>query len=173
VSSRARAPLAGGEAARLARAVLRSERVAHAALSITFVGRRRIRTLNRRHLGHDRDTDVIALQLTDAPARGRTDAASARRAARAPVVGDVYVCVPVGAAQARRYRTTAREELRRLVVHGVLHVLGWDHPDGQERTASPMWRRQERLLARPAAGAGVRGRRTGKGAGRAGKAGRA
>jgi ssRNA-specific RNase YbeY (16S rRNA maturation enzyme) len=33
------------------------------------------------------------------------------------------------------------------VVHGTLHVLGYDHPDGEERTASAMWQRQERLLA--------------------------
>jgi ssRNA-specific RNase YbeY (16S rRNA maturation enzyme) len=37
--------------------------------------------------------------------------------------------------------------LLRLVVHGTLHVLGWDHPDGPERERAPMWRRQERLLA--------------------------
>jgi probable rRNA maturation factor len=36
----------------------------------------------------------------------------------------------------------------RLVVHGTLHVLGHDHPTGASRTTSPMWRRQERILAR-------------------------
>jgi probable rRNA maturation factor len=39
-----------------------------------------------------------------------------------------------------------REELLRLVVHGVLHVLGHDHPEDDARYTSPMWRRQERLL---------------------------
>jgi ssRNA-specific RNase YbeY (16S rRNA maturation enzyme) len=33
-------------------------------------------------------------------------------------------------------------------VHGTLHVLGYDHPEGEARTHSPMWRRQERALAR-------------------------
>jgi ssRNA-specific RNase YbeY (16S rRNA maturation enzyme) len=36
----------------------------------------------------------------------------------------------------------------RLVVHGTLHVLGWDHPDDDARLGSPMWRRQERYVAR-------------------------
>jgi probable rRNA maturation factor len=40
-----------------------------------------------------------------------------------------------------------REEIARLVVHGTLHVAGHDHPDGESRTRSPMWKRQERILA--------------------------
>ena len=139
VSARARPALPGAAAARLARAVLRAEGVREAMVSIAFVGRQAIRTLNRRHLGHDRATDVIAFGLTP-PARARSP--------RRPIIGDIYVCAPVGAAQARRFHTTAREELRRLVVHGVLHVLGYDHPAGERRAASPMWRRQEALLSR-------------------------
>jgi probable rRNA maturation factor len=39
-----------------------------------------------------------------------------------------------------------REELIRLVVHGTLHALGWDHPEGPGRTRSAMWRKQERYV---------------------------
>ena len=45
------------------------------------------------------------------------------------------------------------EEIARVSIHGTLHVLGYDHPEGEERLASPMWERQERLLARLARGA--------------------
>ena len=103
------------------------------------MGRRRIRGLNLRHFGRDRDTDVVAFRMT---------AGAGTRARGATVVGDIYVCAPVGAAQARRFGATPRQELRRLVVHGLLHVLGYDHPDGGGRVTSPMWRRQERLQAR-------------------------
>ena len=41
-----------------------------------------------------------------------------------------------------------REEIVRLVVHGTLHVLGWDHPEDGDRMRSPMWRRQERYVGR-------------------------
>jgi probable rRNA maturation factor len=41
-----------------------------------------------------------------------------------------------------------REEVARLVIHGTLHILGHDHPDGDDRTTSRMWRRQEQLLSR-------------------------
>jgi len=139
VSSTAACPLPRTEAERLARAVLRAEGIADAVVSVAFVGRSRIRTLNRRYFGRDRATDVIALTMT---------AGTAARRHGGPVVGDVYVCAPVGVGQARRFGATPRAELRRLVVHGVLHVLGHDHPEGAGRVASPMWRRQEHLLAR-------------------------
>jgi probable rRNA maturation factor len=128
-----RCPLSRAAAAALTRGVLRAEGVRHAAVSVTFVGRRRIRALNRRFLGHDRETDVIAFALPGAPG---------------PLVGDVYCAPEVAARAARRYGVPVREELRRLVVHGVLHVLGHEHPDGATRTSSPMWARQERLLRR-------------------------
>ncbi len=155
MSAKAGTPVTAAAAARLVRGVLRAEGVRRAMVSVAFVGRRRIRALNRRHLHHDRDTDVIAFTLTDAPAPGRS---GARKAASRPplatlrlatgLVCDIYVCVPVAAAQARRFGVSAREEVRRLVVHGVLHVLGYDHAADASRTAGPMWRRQERLLRR-------------------------
>jgi len=120
-------------ASALARQVLRAERVGDAVLSVTFVGRRRIRTLSRRYLRRDLETDVIAFALSGAPG---------------VVVGDVYVAPDVAAVAARRYGVPVREEVRRLVVHGVLHVLGYEHPDGTSRTRSPMWALQERLLRR-------------------------
>jgi len=128
-----RCPLSGAAAAALTRRVLRAEGVRDAAVSVAFAGRRRIRSLNRRLLGHDRETDVIAFALPGSPG---------------PLVGDVYCAPEVAARAARHYGVPVREELRRLVVHGVLHVLGHDHPDGGARTRSRMWARQERLLRR-------------------------
>ncbi len=150
VSALVRAPLGRAAIARLAAAVLRAERANVATLSITLVGPAGIRALNRAHLGHDRVTDVIAFAYetagggTRGPVAGRSVGPSVRPA----VVGDIYICPAVAARNARAFRTGVREELRRLVVHGVLHVTGHDHPAGDARTASPMWRRQERYLAR-------------------------
>lgn len=126
-------PLAAAAAADLARAVLRAEGVRSAALSVSFVGRRRIRSLSRAYLGRDHVTDVLAFELPGAPGL---------------VVGDVYVAPEVAAAAARRFGVSVRDEVRRLVVHGVLHVLGYEHPEGAGRTRSAMWERQERLLGR-------------------------
>lgn len=128
-----RLPLGAPAVRALARFVLRRERVRDAMVSVAFVSRRAIATLNRRHLGRQGATDVIAFALD-------------RAAAGSPVVGDVYIAPDVVRAQARRLDVPQREELARVVIHGVLHALGHDHPDVEGREASPMWRRQERLL---------------------------
>jgi rRNA maturation RNase YbeY len=115
--------------------VLRAERVRDALISITFVSDRRIAALNARHLHHRGPTDVISFGF-----------APVGRGARGAVVGDVYVAPDVARRNAHAHGQGIREELLRLVVHGVLHVLGHDHPVSEARYASPMWRRQERLL---------------------------
>jgi rRNA maturation RNase YbeY len=120
---------------RVAEHVLRAERVRAALVSITFVSDRRIAALNARHLRHRGATDVISFGF--APVGG---------GARSAVVGDVYIAPAVARRNARAHGQGVREELLRLVVHGVLHVLGHDHPVNDDHYASPMWRRQERLL---------------------------
>ena len=116
-------------------AALEAERVREAMLSITFVGRVAMSELNRRYLGHQGPTDVISFGL-------------GRSGKRGAVVGDIYICPEVARDNAKRQRVPIGEEMLRLVVHGTLHVLGHDHPMGESRTASSMWRRQERILAR-------------------------
>ena len=118
-----------------AAATLRAERVKDAMLSITFVGRAAISRLNRRYLGHEGPTDVISFGLERVGKRGA-------------VVGDIYICAEVARDNARRQGISAGEELLRLVIHGTLHVLGYDHPTGAARTTSRMWRKQEKILAR-------------------------
>ena len=130
-----RVPVSRARVAAIARAVLRAERVKDAMLSITFVTNRRIRQLNRAHLRRDRLTDVIAFGFRAAGTSG-------------PIIGDVYIAPDVARASAAENRVPVREELTRLVVHGTLHVLGHDHPEGAGRTSSAMWRRQEGLVRR-------------------------
>jgi probable rRNA maturation factor len=134
-TDRVRAPLSAARVRALATAVLSAERIRAALLSITFVSARAIRQLNRAHLGVDGPTDVIAFAL------GRTGRG-------APLIGDVYIAPAIARVHARRHGVAVREEVARLVVHGVLHVLGHDHPDGPARVASAMWRRQEQLIRR-------------------------
>jgi probable rRNA maturation factor len=130
-----RLPLARARVERVARAVLASERIRDAMLSVTFVGNPQIRRLNRRHLGRTGATDVISFGF--------------RRAGKeAPIVGDVYIAPEVARASAKTNGVPLREELIRLVVHGTLHVLGYDHPESATRTRSAMWRKQERLVTR-------------------------
>jgi probable rRNA maturation factor len=127
---RPRAALAPRVVRRVVSAVLKGEHATEASISVTFLRLPSMRSLNRKAFGHDRATDVIAFRL---PHDGI-------------VTGDVYVCPAVARTSARAHGITEREELIRLVIHGTLHVLGHDHPDGARRTTSAMWRRQERYV---------------------------
>jgi probable rRNA maturation factor len=125
-----RLPLSRALVRRVVNGVLRAER-RRAAMSVTFLGRDSMRRLNAEHKGHDRPTDVLAFALSG-PA--------------GEVIGDVYVCPWVARREAKARGIPLRQELVRLVVHGTLHALGREHPEGPERTRSAMWRRQERYV---------------------------
>lgn len=133
-AERVHTPLAVARLEATARSVLRAERVRDALVSIALVSRARITALNAAHLKRRGATDVIAFGFSRDP--------------RGPVVGDIYLAPDIARANARRFRVPVREEVLRLVIHGVLHVLGYDHPEGPARETSHMWRRQEALLAR-------------------------
>ena len=134
-AERVRSPVAAARLAAVARLVLRAQNVRAALVSVTLLSAAQIAKLNARHLNRRGRTDVIAFAFTD----GRAGAVPL-------IVGDVYIAPAVARANARRLGVPLREEVVRLVVHGVLHVLGHDHPDGEARERSAMWRRQERLV---------------------------
>jgi len=127
-----RSPLGRARIADVARFALRGEGVRHALLSVTLLSPRAMAAMNRRHLEHAGPTDVISFGFARVE---RTD----------PVVGDIYIAPEVAATNARAAGVPAREEIARLVIHGVLHVLGHDHPH-EDREQSAMWKRQERHL---------------------------
>lgn len=117
----------------LVKATLESERVRDALVSIAFIGTDTMSRLNREFLSHRGPTDVISFAL-------------GRRDGLLPVIGDIYVCPRVAERNAKRLGIPVREELARLVIHGTLHILGLEHPEGDGRFSSPMWRKQERIL---------------------------
>jgi probable rRNA maturation factor len=130
-----RIPVSRDRVADAVRAVLRSDKVRDAMISVAFIRTREIQRMNREHLRRNRPTDVIAFGFRSV-GRG------------APVVGDIYIAPDVARESARANGITVREEIFRLVVHGTLHVLGYDHPETGARTRSAMWQKQERLVAR-------------------------
>jgi probable rRNA maturation factor len=130
-----RVPVSRASIADAARAVLRAQRARDALISITLLDRAAISRMNVKHLGHTGPTDVISFGFT-------------RATPHDPVVGDIYIAPDVARTNARARGVGVREELVRLVVHGTLHVLGHDHPEGDSREESPMWRVQERIVRR-------------------------
>lgn len=115
-----------------ARAALRHQGIEDAELSVTLLGDAGIAELNQRFLDHEGPTDVISFPLWE---EGE------------PPVGDIYVGLAQAYRQAAAHGVAPLEEVIRLVVHGTLHVLGYDHPDGEARLSSEMWRVQEEIVA--------------------------
>lgn len=118
---------------RAVRRTLEEEGREEGEISVTLLPDDEIRAMNREHRGEDRTTDVLAFAL-----HGEDEAP----------LGDVYVGVEQARRQAREAGVGWAEELVRLAIHGTLHVLGWDHPEGEERDGSPMFRRQEELVGK-------------------------
>jgi len=112
-------------------AVAEAEDINGGEISITFVDPATIATLNQTHLEREGPTDVISFNLGEP---------------RMPLA-DVYICPEIAGESAKELNIELREELLRLVVHGMLHVVGHDHPEGEERTQSPMFIRQESILS--------------------------
>ncbi|MEJ2483116.1 MAG: rRNA maturation RNase YbeY [Gemmatimonadota bacterium] len=116
---------------RAARAALgRGSRASEGEHAITFVDDDEISRLNLEWLGREGATDVIAFSL------GTPEAP----------IGDVYISVDTAIRNASDLGVPVSEELTRLVIHGTLHVLGHDHPEGPARESSDMYRLQEELL---------------------------
>jgi len=111
--------------------VLDSENVGTTEFSVTFLSGQRMRALNRRSFGHDKATDVIAFGMQHPNV----------------LVGDIYVCPSVVRRTARELKVPERQEMIRMVVHGVLHSIGYDHPVGDGRYKSKMWQVQESYVS--------------------------
>lgn len=130
---------AGLEAAavRAAAEALRIEEVpSPASLSIVLTDDSSIRELNRNYRGVDSATDVLSFPAGD-PMPGMEEL---------PLyLGDIMISVPYARRQAEQQSHTPSEEVQLLAIHGVLHLLGYDHLLPDEKVA--MWQSQEEILA--------------------------
>jgi rRNA maturation RNase YbeY len=128
-------------------------------VAIALVPDRVMRSLNRRFAGVDRVTDVLSFPSDEMPGRGRRTGRFAETAAAgcdAPLLGDIAIAMGRAARQARRAGHGLDEELRVLALHGLLHLLGYDHHgDGGD-----MARLECRLRRRGGLGAGLIERET-------------
>ena len=121
---------------------LAAEGVAGAvALTIVLVDDPTIHDLNRRFLDHDEPTDVITFSLDESPEGG--DAPFVLPGAFHQL-GEIYISCERAAAQSGEWASDPAREIRFLVVHGVLHLLGWDDATPEDRAR--MLARQEVIL---------------------------
>jgi probable rRNA maturation factor len=125
---------------RLAQAMLSHVGESAAELGLTFIGDRRMRRLNHRFRNKDRATDVLAFATREARLPHGVDL-SAR------LLGDVVISVPTAMRQAKEGRRSLDQELVALMIHGILHLCGYDH-ERSDSEARRMERRERILLKR-------------------------
>jgi probable rRNA maturation factor len=136
---------------RTADAVLKAARAGEAELSLVLVSDRRMRLLNQRYRKKNRSTDVLAFPLLErclpkssqlrkpqAPSGGMSHA-------QPTLLGDVVISLPTAKRQAAALGHSLRDEVTRLLIHGVLHLLGYDH-ERNARDALRMARRERKIL---------------------------
>lgn len=118
---------------RVASQVLQAAGEASSELSIELIGDGRMRRLNREYRGKDRTTDVLAFAMRESGSPDGT------------LLGDVVISVPTASRQAKEHGRALDEELAWLLVHGVLHLCGYDH-EQSEQEARRMRRREQQIL---------------------------
>lgn len=116
-----------------ARALLEAVGEQDAAISLTLVNDEAIREINREHRGKDKPTDVLSFPLEPEPF------------SQERLLGDIVISIDTARRQAADYDAPLQRELYRLLIHGLLHVLGHDHEKAAERRAME---REERRLAK-------------------------
>lgn len=118
--------LSDAEIQRLVKKILARFKSLDKTLSVQFIGERKIRELNKKYRGIDRVTDVLSFGL------GGDD------------LGDIFLCYPQIKKQAKQYQVTEKEEMKRMLIHGILHLLGFEHKRKNE--AQKMFKLQDGLL---------------------------
>jgi len=111
---------------------LRALGVPSCALSVVFVSEARIHAMNRRYRGKDYPTDVLSFRYGNGMVEGDW------------FLGDIVIAPSVALRRARRWQAAPEKEMHRLLVHGILHLLGYDH----EMDRGEMNNLQQRLLRR-------------------------
>lgn len=114
-------------------------RISEGEIGLAFVSETEMKRLNRLYLGKNRPTDVLSF-----PSAEQEMPRAVRRVSPRPYLGDVIVCPTYASRDARRRSIDPREELIRLLVHGILHVRGYDHCD--EAQEARMFALQERAV---------------------------
>jgi probable rRNA maturation factor len=124
-----------GELRKIARMLLRELRQTRVELSIGVVGDKEMRKLNAKYRKKNRTTDVLSFPSGE------------RLPSGAVLLGDVVISVEQAARQAKERHKTTKSEMFTLLIHGLLHLLGYDH-ERSERQAKLMARLERRLHKR-------------------------
>ena len=117
------------------KSTLKHEKVNNCIFSLIFVSEEEIQKINKEYRGIDRVTDVISFAFEDNENVSYNDIR---------ILGDIYICIPRMKNQASEYGHSEKRELSFLTVHGLLHLLGYDHQEKDDE--KEMFELQELIL---------------------------
>lgn len=117
--------------------VCKDEKLDSGEFNVIIVDSNKIRELNKEYRNIDRVTDVISFALEDDDTFNLEDYR---------VLGDIYICLEQALKQAEDYGHSFKRELSFLAIHGLLHLLGYDHMSEEEEKI--MFKKQEEVLSR-------------------------
>jgi probable rRNA maturation factor len=120
---------------KLAETILDAVGESRSELGVELVNDRRMRWLNLRYRAQDSSTDVLAFSMREAPGPV------------SPLIGDVVISIPAVTRQAKTHQHSTDQEFAILLIHGILHLCGYDHERGNQE-AQRMNRRERSLLNR-------------------------
>ncbi|MBS0218876.1 MAG: rRNA maturation RNase YbeY [Proteobacteria bacterium] len=109
-------------------------RILEADLALRIVGTDEGRALNRHYRGRDYATNVLSFPAERPP--------GLPKAAKFPLLGDLVLCAPVVAKEAKEQRKSLNHHYAHLTVHGCLHLLGWDHENDADAQAMEQLERE-------------------------------
>jgi probable rRNA maturation factor len=123
-----------GRIRRIARLALAAEQVAAAMISVALVDNRAIHCLNRRHLNHDYETDVLSFLFESEPGTaGTAEGPGQPRAAGRRIDGEIVISAEMALQAAPRFGWSPAEEFALYLVHGLLHLCDYDDTTDAER----------------------------------------
>jgi len=119
---------------------LKSEKTSESEVSVSIVSKWKIQSLNKKYRGKNRPTDVLSFPMTDFD--GEEDFAFEEEIL---LLGDVILCLDVIREHAEEYGVSYKSEIARMVIHSVLHLLGYDHENNVDMEQI-MYKKQEKIL---------------------------
>lgn len=119
--------------------VLEELKVSNVQLSVSFVGKKTIHELNKEYRNIDNPTDILSFACLD-----EVDGFDFIVKSKKKNIGDMLICPEVMEENALTFGATVQEELHRLLVHGTMHLCGFDHKTNNED--EPMLKKQEKIL---------------------------
>ncbi len=115
--------------------VMKYQKLDNVMFNVIVIGNEEIHKLNREYRGIDRTTDVLTFALEDDATFVKTDIR---------ILGDIYISIDKAKEQAQEYGHSLLRELCFLTIHGILHLLGYDHMTLSDEKV--MFELQERIL---------------------------